>query len=133
MFAVAMAMPASAQEFSCFPSKTCGRMRNCAEAYFHLTQCGDTARDGDGDGIPCEKLCGKSLETMAARLAAQGYPSPSAPSAAQPLADFSCEPRKSCGQMLTCDEAYYHLQQCGNSQLDGNGDGIPCNSLCRNR
>ena len=35
--------------------------------------------------------------------------------------------------MLTCDEAYYHLQQCGNSQLDGNGDGIPCNSLCRNR
>ena len=47
-----------AQGFSCSPRKTCGQMRSCEEACFHLTVCGDTARDGDRDGIPCETLCG---------------------------------------------------------------------------
>lgn len=30
----------------------------CEEAKFYLTQCGLTRMDGgDGDGVPCEKLC----------------------------------------------------------------------------
>lgn len=57
-----------AQSFSCSKPKTCGRMRSCKEAYFYLTQCGDRARDGDSDGIPCEKLCGKTLQQMRERL-----------------------------------------------------------------
>ncbi|WP_316016137.1 excalibur calcium-binding domain-containing protein [Roseobacter sp. HKCCA0434] len=47
-----------AQSYSCSPSKTCGQMRCCEEACFHLVVCGDTARDRDRDGIPCETLCG---------------------------------------------------------------------------
>ncbi|MDG4550760.1 MAG: thermonuclease family protein [Candidatus Contendobacter sp.] len=37
----------------------------------------------------------------------------------------------SCGQMASCEEARFYLTQCGLSRLDGDGDGRPCNSLCR--
>ena len=49
----------TAQTFSC-TGKTCGQMRSCAEACHALTVCGDTARDRDRDGIPCETLCGNT-------------------------------------------------------------------------
>jgi len=45
-------------------------------------------------------------------------------------AQFSCTPRKTCGQMSSCAEARYHLEQCGNGRLDRNNDGIPCESIC---
>lgn len=43
---------------------------------------------------------------------------------------FSCSPRKTCGQMSSCAEARYHLEQCGNGRLDRDNDGIPCESIC---
>ena len=43
---------------------------------------------------------------------------------------FSCEPKKTCGKMASCEEAKYHLEQCGNKRLDRDKDGIPCESLC---
>lgn len=45
--------------------------------------------------------------------------------------DFSCETRKTCGMMSSCDEAMFQLQQCGNTRLDGDSDGTPCQSICR--
>lgn len=42
--------------YTCNCSKTCPNM-TCTEAYYQLEQCGCTARDGDGDGIPCEAQC----------------------------------------------------------------------------
>ncbi|WP_201486112.1 excalibur calcium-binding domain-containing protein [Pseudomonas sp. OF001] len=33
--------------------------------------------------------------------------------------------------MASCAEARAHLEQCGNTRLDGNGDGVPCESLYR--
>lgn len=44
---------------------------------------------------------------------------------------YSCSPRKTCGQMSSCAEARFHLQQCGNGRLDRDNDGVPCESLCR--
>ncbi|KAA2211362.1 hypothetical protein F0Q34_20475 [Pseudoroseomonas oryzae] len=32
-------------------------MASCAEARFHLAQCGLTRLDDDRDGVPCERLC----------------------------------------------------------------------------
>lgn len=46
-------------------------------------------------------------------------------------AGFSCAAIKSCGQMSSCAEARYQLQQCGNPRIDGDRDGIPCEALCR--
>lgn len=49
--------PATADPaFTCDCSKTCSAM-TCEEAYFQLNQCGCSARDADGDGVPCESIC----------------------------------------------------------------------------
>ena len=42
---------------SCEPT-TCSRISTCEEARYRLETCGQTRLDGDGDGVPCEKLCG---------------------------------------------------------------------------
>jgi len=44
---------------------------------------------------------------------------------------FSCGVKRFCKQMSSCDEACFHLQQCGLTRLDGNSDGVPCNRLCK--
>ncbi len=44
---------------------------------------------------------------------------------------YSCSARKACSQMTSCTEARFQLEQCGNTRLDGNEDGVPCESLCR--
>ena len=50
--------PAQQQpRFSCSPRKNCGDMSSCAEARFHLTQCGRGGLDRDNDGVPCESIC----------------------------------------------------------------------------
>ncbi|RKK02130.1 hypothetical protein EBE87_24375 [Pseudoroseomonas wenyumeiae] len=33
--------------------------------------------------------------------------------------------------MGRCAEAQFHLRRCGLSRLDADGDGVPCESLCR--
>ena len=59
---------AVAQNFSCTTQKSCNQIRSCTESVYRLRQCGDRARDGDNDGIPCENLCGKTLKQMNDRL-----------------------------------------------------------------
>lgn len=44
---------------------------------------------------------------------------------------YNCSTRKTCSQMTNCEEARYHLNECGNSGLDRNNDGVPCESLCK--
>ncbi len=51
--------------------------------------------------------------------------SPSSPSS------FTCDCSKTCSVITTCAEATFQLNQCGCKNLDGNNDGIACNSLCR--
>lgn len=43
---------------------------------------------------------------------------------------FSCEGKRTCKQMSSCDEAMFHLNECGNKKLDRNHDGVPCESIC---
>lgn len=42
-----------------------------------------------------------------------------------------CEQLKSCKQMSSCEEAKHQLNVCGNTKIDGNRDGVPCEALCR--
>jgi len=39
---------------------------------------------------------------------------------------FSCDGRTHCSQMTSCSEARYFLKHCPGTQMDGNGDGEPC-------
>ena len=42
----------------CTGKPRCGDLRSCEDAYFYFRQCGLYRLDGDGDGVPCERLCG---------------------------------------------------------------------------
>jgi endonuclease YncB( thermonuclease family) len=41
-----------------------------------------------------------------------------------------CGTRTYCSEMANCEEARFYVEQCGVHSLDGDGDGIPCESLC---
>jgi len=52
-------IPAS-ETFSCEGRNArCKSMKSCAEAMYYLKECGADKLDRDGDGIPCEGICGK--------------------------------------------------------------------------
>lgn len=42
----------------------------------------------------------------------------------------SCAGKTKCGQMTNCQEAKFYLNNCGVSRLDGDKDGVPCETLC---
>lgn len=42
----------------------------------------------------------------------------------------TCGAKWKCGQMDSCEEANHYLNQCGLGRLDGDGDGVPCESIC---
>ena len=42
-----------------------------------------------------------------------------------------CGTKRYCRQMTSCAEARFYLNQCGVSSLDGDGDGVPCETICR--
>jgi len=44
---------------------------------------------------------------------------------------FTCDCNKTCGQMSSCDEAKFQLQQCGCKQRDPDHNGVPCESICK--
>ena len=71
-------------------------------------------------------LFGKAAPVAAA-------PTPVAPPATAPTtnpAGWTCGTKKTCGEMSSCEEATFYLQQCGVKRLDSDGDGVPCASLC---
>lgn len=81
-------------------------------------------------------------EAQGARRGLWVQPSPTPPwewrkthAAAAPLKpvamkDYACGSKRRCAQMRSCEEAHYYLTRCGVKSLDGNGDGVPCASLC---
>ncbi|MBF0679596.1 MAG: excalibur calcium-binding domain-containing protein [Devosia sp.] len=45
---------------------------------------------------------------------------------------YSCQPRKTCGRIGSCQEARWYLHNCSwGGRLDGDSDGVPCESICR--
>lgn len=71
----------------------------------------------------------KAYEHFQARNLAERAPAP-APftltTTSQPSGSFSCDGRKYCSQMTSCQEATYFLKNCPGVKMDGNNDGVPC-------
>lgn len=44
---------------------------------------------------------------------------------------YKCGNKRYCREMSSCEEAKFYLKQCGLKSLDRNGDGVPCEALCR--
>lgn len=56
---------------------------------------------------------------------------PTAVSTPQSRQGQSCGSKSTCKQMSSCAEARFYLTQCGLSKLDRDGDGTPCDTLCK--
>ena len=56
--------------------------------------------------------------------------SPAGKAASSAQVNAACGKKHLCRQMKTCEEAKIYFLQCGVQTLDGNGDGVPCESLC---
>jgi cold shock CspA family protein len=39
---------------------------------------------------------------------------------------YSCDGRTHCSQMTSCAEATYFIRNCPGTEMDGDGDGVPC-------
>ena len=142
----AFVLAPAAAAFDCSDAR-CPQIKTCAEAYYKLEVSGHGDRDADNDGIPCEELCGKDLETYKRRVTAQwpaACPSwsrrslramdaivPPATAETVPNRNFACGAERTCGQMSSCEEATFYLTRCGLRRLDADGDGVACEGLCR--
>ena len=57
---------------------------------------------------------------------------PTLPRSEPAASRFSCDGRTYCLQMHSCEEATYFLKHCPGTKMDGNHDGIPCETQwCR--
>ena len=45
--------------------------------------------------------------------------------------EIICQNKHFCNQMVSCDEAKFYLNKCGLISLDKDGDGLPCEKLCK--
>jgi cold shock CspA family protein len=41
-------------------------------------------------------------------------------------ANFRCDGRQHCSQMTSCDEATFFIENCPDTKMDGDHDGVPC-------
>lgn len=61
-------------------------------------------------------------------VVADAEPQPIAVSVMAPMPEpvFRCEGKQHCSQMASCAEARFYLKNCPAVKMDGDGDGIPC-------
>jgi cold shock CspA family protein len=66
-----------------------------------------------------QRFAGRAWEAApAATSAREVFPAPAS--------RYRCDGRTQCSQMHSCEEATWFLGNCPGVQMDGNGDGVPC-------
>lgn len=77
-------------------------------------------------------LWAQAIQPMSPQQWRKTHPAKSHPAKAAAAAhvNAACGKKHLCSQMISCEEARIYLLQCGVQTLDGNGDGVPCESLC---
>ena len=58
-------------------------------------------------------------------------PEPEAPQTSTNVeadAKYHCDGRQRCPQMHSCEEATWFINHCPGMEMDGDGDGVPCES-----
>ena len=46
----------------------------------------------------------------------------------QQQSQFNCQGKTHCSEMTSCEEATFYINSCPGTKMDGDGDGIPCES-----
>ena len=68
----------------------------------------------------------QTLQTNNVQTKAQIMATPVSKIAYKNNSQFSCQGKVYCSQMTSCGEAKYYLTHCEGTEIDGDGDGIPC-------
>jgi len=68
----------------------------------------------------------EKVRRAAAASAAAASRRETAPAPATMSSRFSCDGRTRCTQMHSCAEAKFFIAHCPHTEMDGDGDGIPC-------
>lgn len=78
-------------------------------------------------GVLLVVLCAAGYKQFAPRFASQAVESgvSSTPAVSQ-IGPWRCDGRTYCSQMTSCAEAKFFLKNCPGTQMDGDGDGVPC-------
>ncbi|CAN5873862.1 hypothetical protein BH11PSE8_BH11PSE8_20260 [soil metagenome] len=66
---------------------------------------------------PSDRSRSRSLDDARSRSAPEHVPT---------TGQYTCDGRTHCSQMTSCAEAKYFLANCPGVQMDGNHDGVPC-------
>ncbi len=53
------------------------------------------------------------------------------PAQTSPMSSNECGEKRYCKEMSSCSEVMFFFKKCGIANLDRDGDGIPCESLCK--
>lgn len=48
----------------------------------------------------------------------------------EPSQSFQCAGKTRCSEMSSCEEAFFYQNNCSGAQMDGDGDGKPCEDRC---
>lgn len=61
------------------------------------------------------------------------YESPATANSSVPIqfADYACDGRQYCNQMRSRAEAEFFVRNCPNTKMDGDNDGVPCETDTR--
>ena len=72
----------------------------------------------------------KNLENRGTEVPSQSNPvNLKTPETASPsISQFKCDGREHCSQMGSYEEALFFIRNCPNTKMDGDSDGIPCES-----
>jgi cold shock CspA family protein len=72
----------------------------------------------------------KQYDQRASQYKAKAEPMSTAPAGVirqnTESSSFRCDGRIHCSQMTSCPEARFFLKNCPGTQMDGDGDGVPC-------
>jgi micrococcal nuclease len=142
---------AGACQYSCLsPDRDCSNFSDPTAAQDFFDCCGFTATNdpmkldslGIGDGVACGSASIKPTPTGTPSPTATPKPKstpiilpeeekPSYERSSETSSSSDCDISVTCGSLSSCGEARYYLNTCGQTRLDGDGNGTPCESLCK--
>ena len=120
-------------KFHCDGRIYCSQMTSCEEAKYFLKNCPNVKMDGNHNGIPCEmQWCNNKAKGEIAKkdndIRIEYIDSADYQPKDREYNSFHCDGRIYCSQMTSCEEAKYFIRHCPNTKMDGDRDGIPCES-----
>lgn len=70
----------------------------------------------------------KAIETKKETITPTPTPTPTIKYEYKPVRKpkFYCEGKTHCSHMSSCEEAKFYINNCPNTKMDGDGDGVPC-------